>query len=251
MSTQSPDAQPLSTAPALPATASAARRLLSVEPGSRKHRALLVLGIAASVLFTATYLIDGLIRSGYSPMRDPISALSLGPGGWLQRANFLVFGVLTCISAAGWRPTLAPGLGTAWYPRLRVLSGLALIGAGLFSQDPGNGFPVGAVAPAVPSLHGQLHNIASYISLIAIIAELGVLAVRLHREPRWRGWAPGAVASAVAMMVMLALFGGAVAHHGTAGVFEKAATIIPMVFGLALTCRLLTTRHLRVTAPDA
>ena len=38
-------------------------------------------GGAGAFLFTATYLLEGATRPGYSSWQQPISALSLGPGG--------------------------------------------------------------------------------------------------------------------------------------------------------------------------
>ena len=55
-------------------------------------------GIGA-FLFTVTYLIEGFTRPGYDAWQQPISALSLGPGGWVQQVNFVVFGVLMVLSA--------------------------------------------------------------------------------------------------------------------------------------------------------
>ncbi len=52
-----------------------------VRVNSRAHWAPLVTGLAGSVLFNLTWFIDGLIRSGYDPVVQPVSALSLGPGG--------------------------------------------------------------------------------------------------------------------------------------------------------------------------
>ncbi len=49
-------------------------------------------GTIASVLFTITYLIEGATRLDYSAWQQAISALSLGPGGWVQQVNFVVFG---------------------------------------------------------------------------------------------------------------------------------------------------------------
>ncbi len=44
-------------------------------------RALLLCGVVGSVGFTATWLVEGATRPGYDAWRQPISALSLGPGG--------------------------------------------------------------------------------------------------------------------------------------------------------------------------
>ncbi len=187
------------------------RLRVSVVGNSPAHRWLLAAGLAGSVLFNATYLIDGALRHGYGTLRQPMSALSLGPGGWVQVTNFIVFGVLTCVSALGWRATLMPGPGSVWYPRLRIITGLTLIIAGVFSQDPGLGFPPGVAAPAVSSTHAQVHNLAAVVSLGATIAGMFVLAHRFRRESDWRRWSFYAALSGGLMVVFLAAFRG---HDG-------------------------------------
>lgn len=93
---------------------------------------LVCCGGVGAVLFTATYLLEGITRQGYDAWQQPISALSLGPGGWVQQVNFVVFGILLILSAVGWYRFLTPGKGAIWFPLLQSLSGLGLIGAGLF-----------------------------------------------------------------------------------------------------------------------
>ncbi len=46
------------------------------------------------IIFNAAYLVEGATHPGYDALRQPISALSLRPGGWMQMANFVVFGLL-------------------------------------------------------------------------------------------------------------------------------------------------------------
>lgn len=53
---------------------------------------LLTCGIIASILFVATFLIDGATRTGYDPLYHSVSSLSLGERGWLQIGNFIVTG---------------------------------------------------------------------------------------------------------------------------------------------------------------
>jgi Protein of unknown function (DUF998) len=96
----------------------------------------------------------------------------------VQVVNFIAFGIVGCLTAFAWRPTLAGGLGAVWYPRLAVLAGLAMIGTGIFSLDPGRGYPPGIPAPAHPSAHAQVHNVASYISLAVTVAGLPTSAGR-------------------------------------------------------------------------
>ena len=82
---------------------------------------LLAAGTAGGLAFTGVYLAEGATRAGYAALAQPLSAHSLGPGGWVQQLNFIVFGVLVCLSAAGWRAALAPAItrstGNASAPR--------------------------------------------------------------------------------------------------------------------------------------
>src|SRR6516162_7143382 len=95
---------------------------------------LLVAGTAGGLVFTGVYLAEGATRAEYRALAQPISALSLGPGGWVQQLNFIVFGVLVCASAAGWRAALAPGRAALAFPALRVIAGVGLVLDGLFTQ---------------------------------------------------------------------------------------------------------------------
>ena len=106
-----------------------------VTPNSRVHWSLLALGVAGSVLFNLTYLIDGWLRPGYDWIRQPMSALSLGPGGAVQAINFVTFGVIGLVTASAWRASLGSGLGT----RLTVGCGDSL------DQSPVVGFLPGIV----------------------------------------------------------------------------------------------------------
>ena len=88
---------------------------------------LVALGTVGGLVFTAAYTLEGATRQGYDWLAQPISALSLGPGGWVQRANFVLFGLLMVVSAVGWRRLLAAGRAAVAFPGLRTLAGVALI----------------------------------------------------------------------------------------------------------------------------
>lgn len=200
-------------------------------------RLLLLCSAAGSLLFTATYLIEGTTRPGYGAWQQAISALSLGPGGWVQRANFAVFGLLLICSAVGWRRALRPGLGDTWFPILKATTGIALIGDAIFSQDPAPGYPPGAVL-AAPTLPGTLHTIFAVVSITALAAGCFVLARRFAREPSWRGWGAYSVITGLLIIVLISMFGSQVGHGGMAGLLERLATGVEMPWSLLIIARL-------------
>lgn len=128
--------------------------------------------------------------------------LSLGSLGWLQIANFVVSGILYVLGAAGLRVALRPGPGSTWGPSLIGITGAGLIIAGLFTTDPGAGFPPGAPA-AAPSMswHGALHELGFLLSFGGALAACGVFA-RRYAALRRRGWMVAALATIVAALVV-------------------------------------------------
>lgn len=196
----------------------------------------LTVGVVGAVLFTTTYLIEGVTRTGYNGWQQPISALSLGPGGWIQQANFVVFGVCTLCLAVAWRKVLRGGAGAISYPILRGIEGLALIVVGFFSQDPAPGYPPGALLTP-PTLHGEIHIIGAFVIVGAMALGLFVIAWRFARDLHWWGWAGYSVISGILTLVFMALFGMA-QHSGYAGLFERLATNIETIWGVLLLARL-------------
>lgn len=204
---------------------------LTLKPGSRAHRLLLAAGAAGPLLFASAYSLVGAARPGYNPLTDTISALSLGPSGWMQVANFVLFGLLTAVSALAWRAALAPGRGSTVIPVLKGLMGIGLVLAGLSVMDP--------AGAAAGSLHGTMHNVASYIALTGTWVSTFVFAARFAQEPRWRPWSIFAALSGLLVLAMLAGMGMALGHHGDAGLFERLASLATLPLSLAVAIRLL------------
>lgn len=198
----------------------------------------LTCGTIGSLLFTTTYLIEGVTRPGYDAWQQAISALSLGPGGWLQQANFVIFGLITIWTAFAWRQFLTGGIGAAAYPIIRGVQGLALIVDGFFSQDPA-GYPAGAAALTTPGVHAVIHQIFAFVAITAIAVGFCVLAPRLAKEPGWRWWATYSVVSALLTIVFIATFGALNGQHSAiAGIFERLATSVATVWDIIFLTRL-------------
>lgn len=204
---------------------------------------LIACGTFGGILFAAIYLVEGATRPGYDAWQQAISALSLGPGGWLQQVNFIVFGVLAFASAFGWRVALRPGPGATWYPILKGVAGIGLVVDGFFSQDPAVGYPVGAVVGA-PTVHGIIHNLFAFVIITALALSCFVLARRFATEVRWRGWVIAAALTGILTIVFIALFGATNGHMGVpAGLFERLATGVNTILGISVLARLLLDRR--------
>src|SRR5438094_6995071 len=119
---------------------------------------LLYAGVVGPLLFIAVFLIEGATRPGYNPWRMYVSQLGTGPGGWVQVVNFLVCGALVLAFAIGVRMAIAGTRGSVGAPLLLGVFGVTMWAAGIFTTDPGLGYPVGA--PEVHTTHGLIHGFA-------------------------------------------------------------------------------------------
>jgi uncharacterized protein DUF998 len=201
----------------------------------------LTFGLAGAVLFTTIYLIEGAVRPGYNAWQQAISALSLGPGGWVQQANFIVFGICTLWMAFAWQKVLKGSVYGVVYPIIRGIEGMALLLVGFFSQDPTPGYPLGTVLPP-PTLHGEIHIIGAYVITGMMACGLFVIAWRFARDPHWRGWVTFSVVSGLLVFVFMAFFGASQNAHsafaGYGGLFERLATNIETLWEVLLLARL-------------
>jgi len=182
-------------------------------------RALLGCGVVGPALFISTYLIAGATRPGYDAWRQAVSALGLGPSGWVQSVNFIVFGLLIGCFTVGLRAALARGAVAIWAPLLQGVIALGLLLDGLFPD-------------------GALHQLGDSMIFTAFPLCSFVLAARFARVPRWRGWAAYAVASGLLFWAALVAFQVATAHAGPAGLFERLATLVSALWTVVLATRL-------------
>lgn len=96
------------------------------------------IGALGALLFVSVFLVDGATRPGYSPVRHTVSALALGPRGWVQGVNFVVGGTTIALGGVGSIVT-----GGHWAPGLVLTAlGLGLL-ASAVPMDPMRGYPPG------------------------------------------------------------------------------------------------------------
>jgi hypothetical membrane protein len=212
----------------------------------RTHQALLTSGVAGPVIFVAAYLVNGAAQAGYNSWHDTISTLSLADHGWIQVANFMLYGVLTLCFAEGLRRS---GAANAWGFALLVIAGLGLLVIGPFRTDPVLGFPAGQ--PTIVTPGGTVHSIGALVVFLAFPAAAFVMALRSSR-----GWAAFSIASSVVSLVAVALFFAAVSAakgedggDSPAGFYERLPTLVLGLWQVAFGLRVLTRRAVHARRP--
>jgi len=210
---------------------------------------LLTCGAIAPAFFIIVFLIEGGTRAGYNPLRQPISSLSIGELGWMQSANFIITGLLLLAFAFGLRFTLQPAGGTNWGPLLIGLVGIGLIGAGIYTTDPLNGYPAGTpLMPVVRSSHGRLHDLFGLPVFLGLPAACLIFCKDFLRQGK-RGWAIYSALSGAGMFAAFVLAGlGFRQTPGFvdfAGVFQRLSLIIGLTWMTLLAAHYLhnTTRN--------
>jgi hypothetical membrane protein len=171
---------------------------------SRATRWLIACGAAGGPLFMVVALAESFTRPGFDLRRHAISMLSLGDQGWIQVTDFVLSGLLIMAMAVGARRVLRPGRAGTWGPLLIGAYGLGMICAGVFSTDPGLGFPAGAPAgkPTTLSWHAMLHTLGFFLAFTSVTAACALLARRFAGQGQ-RGWAAYCVGTAVAAPVLI------------------------------------------------
>jgi hypothetical protein len=169
----------------------------------RQPASLFVLGAIAGPLFTLSWLVQGLVRSDYDPMRHAVSSLSVGEWGWIQIATFVITGSFVVGFAVGLRRLLPSPSGSTWGPLLTGVMGIGLIGSGIFVTDPLNGYPPGTpILPSERTPHGILHDLFGVPFFLGVpIASL--VFARFFSRHGQSAWAWYSRASGIAMFARI------------------------------------------------
>jgi hypothetical membrane protein len=187
-------------------------------------RLLLTFGVVGPPLFVAVFLVEESTRSGYSVMRNQVSALGMTSLGWMQETNFLVYGLLMLGFAIGVQRALRRGRGAVAGPLLFGIYGAALVVAGLFVTDPGNGYPPGAATPPKPTTHGLIHGGAGGIVFLSLTIVIFVMSRRFAADPGGRQWMVYSITTGFVVMVSFVLSVGPW-FPSTLGLFQRIAII--------------------------
>ena len=197
--------------------------------------ALATAGIAGPFIFAVVALVHSLLRPDHSLLRHPVSALAAGPSGWVQNVNFLLFGLLMIAYAMGLhlgvRPTRWGLVGVMFL----VLSGVGLMWGGVFPATDDTGAFDG----------GRLLHIPGFV-MTFLGGGIGLVLMfrRMASDPRWRALATYALATGVAMLVLIVGGGGLVRPpgaplHAWFGLFQLVLLAVWLPCTVVLALRLL------------
>jgi Protein of unknown function (DUF998) len=205
-----------------------------------KPTLLLSLGALCAPVFIIAFMIQGFAREQYSA--HSISALSIGPHGWMQIANFIISGSLIVLLAIGLRLSLEPGSrGSVFGPIAIAIAGIGFIGAGIFVSDPVFGYPPNQpLAVKQFTTRGHLHDFFSMFWFIGVPTACFVLARRFFALGE-TAWAIYSILSAVGMLVFFVLAG--VGFNQTKGFVDYAGLYQRLSAGTGVTWLMLLALH--------
>ncbi|MDO8691420.1 MAG: DUF998 domain-containing protein [Dehalococcoidia bacterium] len=137
-------------------------------------------GMIGPALFVAVFMLEGWLRPGYDPMRMFVSELSLGPRGWIQVVNFVVFGVLFLVFTLGVAAEFREGKASRAGPILLATIGISLLASGVFVTDPST------TLPDQMSWHGRIHAVLGALVFSLMPVSCFVFLRRFRVDPNWR-----------------------------------------------------------------
>lgn len=159
-------------------------------------------GIIGPILFVAIFTLEGWLRPGYKPFRMYISELSLGPRGWIQIVNFIVFGLLLLVFTRGIAAEFQSGKTARAGIVLLTILAISFLVSGPFVMDPA-GTPQNQM-----TLHGTLHGIFGGIVFTLMPISCFVFLRRFREDPKWQflEWPSLALGTISAVGVILLTF---------------------------------------------
>jgi hypothetical protein len=202
-----------------------------IQTDVRQTKRLLTCGVIAGPLFVITFLIEGVTRADYNPLRHPVSSLALGEFGWIQSANFIVAGLLMLAFSLGLWLTLRTQRDSIWGPLLVAIWGIGLLGAGIFITDPVSGYPLGTPDLILtPTTSGALHDQLSLLGFGALTAACFVFGYRFTKMGE-RGWAFYSVMTAILFPIGIVLASAAFSQNASLVVFGGLIQRITITVG--------------------
>lgn len=154
---------------------------------SAQVRAALAAGIVGPLGFVLVFTVDGGLRPGYDPASMFVSELSIGPGGWVQKANFVVSGLLLVVFAVAACRTQPATRAARVAATAIAVAGAALAASGFATTDHAVMFTQLSPQGRVHGVLGAVFFLAIPVSCVAVAMAVGRDAARRPgRDATWR-----------------------------------------------------------------
>jgi hypothetical membrane protein len=192
-------------------------------------------GLAGPPFFWIVLTILGQTQPAYNALRHDISLLALGPNGWTQSANFVVFGLSIIVFQRGLEEALVPGEARGPLTgSLAFASGLALVAMAIFPTDP----------PGTWTARGTVHLGIVIVLAVLLPTICFATAGKLKRHPSWRGYAwftmlTGVLTGILTLMLLLVWAGVWQPLHSWVGLYERAVFVVPSIWMGVMGVRLM------------
>jgi hypothetical protein len=168
-----------------------------------------IAGLLGPALFVGVFLIEGALRSSYSPISMFVSELSLGPRGWVQITSFVVTSLLYLIFAWGLAAVFTQGKASRFGAVLIAAIGVGFLFAGVAVMDPV------WTPPDDMTLSGLVHSLTGAVVFTLMPLSAFVFYRRFREDTRWQGLRSLTLAAFVIMVVAV--------------VALRVSTIMPLV----------------------
>jgi hypothetical membrane protein len=185
-----------------------------------KQKFFIICGIAAPILFLILVIIGSLSRPDYSQFSNFISDLGVGPNAILQNVSFIVFGILIIMFTFGMRAGLPilQGRSSKTGVWLVLVSGLGIMGAGIFPEDVFFGIPHGLVSAT------------AFVSIIA--AQLLIWRGLKDTDPSvWANYRTYCLVSGLLSAVLVIVLNVAISDSSDyQGLAQRAFLAVPLIW---------------------
>ena len=199
-------------------------------------------GVIGPALFVLIFTLEGWIRPGYQTLSQFVSELSLGPRGWIQILNFVVFGSLLLLFTRAVAAEFPGGKASRAGIVLLTILGLCFLLSGPFVMDPRS------TPPDQMTVRGTVHGILGAIVFTLMPITCFIYLRRFREDSKWQslqGWtlALGTVIAAAVIVLTVAtkLPNTQGLFNGWLGLIQRSS-IVPFMIWLFLFARALLRR---------
>lgn len=184
-------------------------------------------GMIGSSLFVLVFTLEDFLRPGYKPLEMVISALSLGPRGWIQITNF----ILLFVFSRGLATEFPTGKASRWGLILLTIIAALFVVSGPFVMDPA-GTPQNQA-----TVHGTVHGLVGGFVFLLMPIIIFVYLCRFRSDPNWRLLRGGTLFLGIIEAVAVLFFTAAskspsaqISFAGWMGLIQRTALVPFMVW---------------------